>query len=446
MNYKLSRIIYNFKKYGFVKTIKKIISRLFKLDKRTSELDKELYQNWILHNEPTKEELVEQEYTRFAKEPLISIIIPMYNTFETNFWKLFASITSQTYKNWEVCIADGSDKKNEYMISILEKYDSVKYIFLEGNKGIAENTNKALNLAEGEYVVFLDHDDTLAPFAIFELIKTINENPDVEIIYSDEDKINEEDERFCPYFKPDYSPETLECHNYITHLVAVKKSLCDKLGRFVCDLDGAQDFDYILRATEKSKNIVHIPKILYHWRTTPFSTAQDVENKLYAYKAGRQVIQDYLKRTGKAGEVEESGDVPGIYKIKYKVNGNPKVSILIPNKNHHNDLKRCINSILKLTTYENYEILILENGTTDEITLKYYDEIKQNPKIRILDTKMDEFNYSKIINFGVKNSDADFILQLNNDTKLLTPNWLELMIGYAQNSEIGAVRSTPILS
>ena len=256
---------------------------------------------------------------------------------------------------------------------------------------------------------------------------------------ADEDKINNEVERFDPYFKPDFSPTTLECTNYITHFVVIKKSLCDEIGKLDIRFDGAQDFDYVLRTTEKARKIVHISKILYHWRAHKNSTANVAEAKNYAYEAGVKVVAEHLKRIGKEGIVENPGEVPGVYKIKYKINGNPKVSILIPNKDNYKVLKKCLDSILDLTTYENYEILILENNSTDEKTLKYYEKIKQNSKIRVLKIENTEFNYSKIINFGVKNSNADFILQLNNDTKLLTPDWLEIFIGYAQNKEIGAV-------
>ena len=441
MNYKLSRIIYNLKRYGLFKTIKKIFLRLFKLDKKTKMSEKELYNNWILYNEPDEETLQVQRNYKFKYNPKISIVVPMFNTNEKLFLELVNSLFSQTYENWELCLADGSAVQNENIKAICDSSNKIKYHFLEENKGISENTNIALEMADGDFIVFVDHDDTLAPFALYEIIKTINENPNTEFIYSDEDKIDESGERFEPYFKPDFSPETLECHNYITHLVVIRKSLCEKIGKLDKRFDGAQDFDYVLRATENTKNIVHISKILYHWRATQNSTANVVESKLYAYEAGKRVIEEHLKRTGKQGIVENPGEVPGIYKINYEINGNPKVSILIPNKDHCKDLKKCLKSILTLTTYSNYEILIIENNSEEKKTFDYYKKIEKDPRIRIIKLDIDEFNYSKLINFGVKNSDGDFILQLNNDTKVLTTNWLELLIGYAQNKEIGAVRS-----
>ena len=436
---KISRIIYNLKRYGILRTAKKIISRIFRLDKRNSKSQNEIYKNWILHNEPDEFELDEQRKTKFEYNPKISIVVPMYNTNEVFFAELLNSLYAQSYKNWELCLADGSEKQNEMIQGLIMNHKEIKYKFLNENKGISENTNRAIEMADGDFIAFLDHDDCLAPFALYEIIDCLNKNPETEFIYSDEDKIDEKGERFEPYFKPKFSPETLECNNYITHFVVAKKSLVEKIGKLDSRFDGAQDFDFVLRATENTKNIIHIPKILYHWRAHRNSTANVADTKNYAYEAGVKVIREHLKRTGQEGIVENPEEVPGIYKIKFAVNSNPKVSILIPNKDNYKVLKKCLKSILKLTTYSNYEILILENNSEKEETFKYYDEIQKNPKIKVIDFGKTEFNYSNIINKGVKVSDADFVLQLNNDTELLTPDWLELFIGYAQNKEIGAV-------
>lgn len=439
IKHKLSRIIYNIKRYGILRTIKKIFARILKRNKRNSKSDKEIYQKWILQNEPDEKQLELQKKHKFEIEPKISIVVPMYNTDENFFLELLNSLFAQTYTNWELCLADGSGVQNETILAMCIQCDKIKYKFLDENKGISENTNQAIEMATGDYIAFLDHDDCLPPFSLYEIVKTINENPEVEFMYSDEDKIDEKGERFEPYFKPDFSPETLECHNYITHLVVVKKSLLEKVGKLDSRFCGAQDFDFVLRVTENTKNIVHISKILYHWRAHQNSTANVADAKNYAYEVGVKVVAEHLKRTGKEAIVENPGEVPGIYKIKYKVKGNPKVSILIPNKDSCAILKKCIKSILTLTTYENYEILILENNSQKKETFEYYEKIKQNPKVKILKIQEKEFNYSHIVNIGVKNAQGDFILQLNNDTKLLTPDWLEIFIGYAQNKEIGAV-------
>ena len=390
-------------------------------------------------NKLTENEIENQKKYKFDFSPKISIVVPMYNTNEIFFKELVESLESQTYFNWELCLADGSENQNEVLKKYYENNEKIKYKFLNSNKGISENTNAAIGLATGDYIGFLDHDDLLSQDALYEVVKAINENEKVEFIYSDEDKIDQTGERFEPYFKPDYSPETLSCNNYITHFVVVKKELIEKVGKLNSEFDGAQDFDFVLRATNEAKNILHISKILYHWRVHRDSTANVADSKPYAYEAGKRVVEAHMKRIGKNVKVEDGQDVPGIYKIKYEIENSPKVSILIPNKDNVNLLKTCIDSILKLTTYKNYEIIIIENNSEKKETLEYYNEISKNEKIRIINSGIKEFNYSKIINFGVKNSEGNLILQLNNDTKVLTPDWLEHMVGYAQNKEIGAV-------
>ena len=447
MNYKLSRLFYNLKKFGFFKTVKKIVSRILRLDNKNKKSEKELYDNWISQNEPEELELIFQKKHRFNYKPKFSIVVPMFNTSEKFFLEMLNSVLGQTYSKWELCLADGSAVQNENIKAICEaNSNKIKYNFLEENEGISGNTNRALEMATGDYIVFMDHDDVLSEFALFEIVQALNDNPDADFIYSDEDKIDENGERFGPYFKPDYSPETLECNNYITHLVAVKKSLIEKIGKIDSKFDGAQDFDFVLRATENAENIVHISKILYHWRAHRNSTANLVESKKYAYEAGVRVIEEHLKRTHKKGVVENPGEVPGVYKIKFELENPSKVSILIPNCDNSKLLKNCINSILSKTTYQNYEIVIIENNSKDEKTFEYYKKLENNEKIKVIKFPENGFNYSKLINFGVQNSDGEFILQLNNDTKVLTPDWLELFVGYAQNKEIGAVRSKAVVS
>ena len=435
---KFEKVTYYLKRYGVVATSKKVIKRAFhiKEDRKTNQ---EQYVIWMENNKLTDEMLDVQRKTKFKIEPKISIVVPMYNTEKLFFKELIDSLKNQTYKNWELCLADGSEVPNELLKDYMDD-ERIKYSFLNSNLGISENTNAAIKMATGDYIGFLDHDDILSQDALFEVVRAINENKNADFIYSDEDKIDENNERFEPYFKPDFSPETLECNNYITHFVVVKKDLLNEVGCLDSAFNGAQDFDFVLRATSKAKNVVHISKILYHWRVHRQSTAEVADAKPYAFEAGIKVVEKYLERTGKEGTVENGQDVPGIYKINYKVIGNPKVSILIPNKDNSKLLKDAINSIIENTTYNNYEIVVIENGSTEKETLKYYDELKDKPKVKIL--RIDEngeFNYSRLINLGVKNVDGDFVLQLNNDTKILTKNWLEMMIGYSQQKEIGAV-------
>ena len=399
-----------------------------------------LYQMWIENNEPSKEELEEQRNTKFKINPKISIIIPMYNTPINFFEELVNNLIDQTYTNWELCLADGSPEKNEKLEKIYKKDERIKYKFIGENKGIAGNTNEALSLVTGDFVALLDHDDLLPIFSLYEIVKCINENPDVEFIYTDEDKFEKlGGKRYDPYFKSDFAPDTLRANNFICHFSVFKKELMDKLGGFRSKYDGAQDYDILLRMSEETNNIIHIPKILYHWRVHSLSTAKSGGTaKPYAYEAGTKAIQDHIDRIGLKGTVE-SGNTLGTYKVNYEIQGNPKVSIVIPNKDYVKTLKVCINSIKKLTTYENYEIIIVENNSEENETFEYYKKIDGKDKIKVVYFPEKEFNYSKIINFGVKNSTGDYIVQLNNDTELLTPNWLQEMLGFAQRDDVGAV-------
>lgn len=438
------QVIFYKNKYGILKTIKKCFSKIInniKLGMMNRELLKmDDYHKWIFFNEPSKKELEEQRKTKFKINPKISIIVPMYNTPKNYFEELVNNLINQTYSNWELCLADGSKEQNEDIIKIVEKDNRIKYKFLNANDGISNNTNEALKLVTGDYIALLDHDDVLPIFALYEVVKCINENPDVEFIYSDEDKCTTLEDRYEPHFKPDFAIDTLRSNNYICHFSVFKKELMDKLGGFKKEYDGAQDFDIILRMSENTDKIVHIPKILYHWRVHPNSTAASTagEAKPYAFEAGKRAVQSHLERVGLKGKVEHGVSL-GIYRTIYEVEGNPKVSIIIPNMDHTQDLKVCINSILEKTTYSNYEIIIVENNSKNEETFEYYKELEKNEKIKIIYYEEKKFNYSKIINFGVREASGEYVMQLNNDTEILTPNWLEELLGYAQRKDVGAV-------
>ena len=439
-----NEIKYYRKKYGIRKTIEKCISKVWDkvifLLKNRNIIKMDDYHKWIYFNEPTKKELQEQRTYKFKSNPKISIIVPMYNTPIKYFKELVECLINQTYQNWELCLADGSERKNKKIEDICNKDTRIKYKFLNSNKGISENSNRALELVTGEYIALLDHDDLLPEFSLFEIVKTINENSDVEFIYTDEDKCTTIKNRYDPHFKPDFAIDTLRSVNYICHFSIYKKELMNKLGGFRSEFDGAQDYDLILRMSEKTNKIVHISKILYHWRVHPKSTAASTagEAKPYAFEAGKRAIEEHLKRVGLKGKVEH-GISLGIYRITYEVEGTPKISILIPNMDHIEELKVCINSILKLTTYKNFEIIIIENNSKEEKTFEYYKEIQSNSKIKVIFYPENKFNYSKIINFGVKHATGEYVMQLNNDTELLTKNWLEELLGYAQRKDVGAV-------
>lgn len=443
--HRINQIKFYIGKYGFFKTIKKCIKTILRKIIRFLKGEKDLqygdYGGWIKYNEPKDADLKVQMKKKFAIEPKISVVVPMYNTKEKFFKDLVNCMISQTYSNWELCLADGSPKQNENLKKYIEKDARIKYKFLNENKGIAGNSNAAIDMAEGDYIALLDHDDILAEYALYEVVSYINKWPEAEFLYSDEDKIDENDNRYDAYFKPDFAPDTLRCQNYICHFSIFKKELMEKLGGFKSDYDGAQDYDIFLRMSEiaKVENIKHIPKLLYHWRVHNESTAKlNSHAKNYAFEAGKKAIEDHLKRIGLEGTVSE-GCIEGIYRIDYKVIGEPKVSIVIPNKDGKDILTVCINSILEKTTYKNYEIIVVENNSETEEIFEYYKEIEKNEKIKVVHYPNKGFNYSAIINFGVRNSSGEYIVQLNNDTELITPNWLELMLGFCQRPDVGGV-------
>ena len=443
---KINRIIHGLRPSNIIKFLKSIKNEGWKKtwNKMKNNVEKGTqippYEIWMKFNDPTQEELEEQRKTKFKLNPKISILVPMYNTPVNFFSELVEYMINQTYPNWELCLEDGSPEKNKEIEEICKKDERIKYNYTGKNLGIAGNTNEALKNATGDYIALLDHDDLLPASCLYEVVKAINEDPSIEFIYTDEDKITTTDKpRFDPHFKPDFAIDTLRSNNYICHFSVFRKDLMDKLGGERSKYDGAQDYDIIIRMAEIAKNIKHIPKVLYHWRVHELSTAKaGGDAKPYAFEAGIPVLQDHLKRVGLEGEVSH-GVTLGTYKIDYKVKGNPKVTILIPNYNEAKTLKTCIDSILKLTTYKNYEIVIIENNSTEKSIFTYYKELEKEEKVKILYYPEKGFNYSKIINYGVKNTDGEYIIQLNNDTELLTPDWLEKMVGMNQRDDVGAV-------
>ena len=445
IKHRINQIKFYIGKYGFVKTIKKCIKVVLRKIVRTLKGEKDLqygdYGGWIRYNELKDADLKEQARTEFKIMPKISLVVPMYKTKEKFLKELVECLVRQSYQDWELCLADGSEKENPVYKKYVESDSRIKYKFLNENLGISGNTNKALEMVTGEYIALLDHDDTLSEYALYEVVNCINKYPDAEFMYSDEDKIDENGNRYDAYFKPDFAIDTLRAQNYICHFSVFKKELMDKLGGFRSEYDGAQDYDIFLRMAETvdPKNIKHIPRILYHWRVHNESTAKlDSNAKDYAFISGSKAIADHLKRVGLEGEVSK-GCIPGIYRVDYKVKGEPKVSIVIPNKDGKDILKVCIDSILAKTTYKNYEIVIVENNSTTEEIFEYYKELEQNEKIIVTHYPNKGFNYSAIINHGVKNSTGEYIVQLNNDTELVTENWLELMLGFCQREDVGGV-------
>lgn len=429
----IRKSIYYLKNYGIRAFIEKAIDKL-------KNIKIQPYQLWIEKNEPKVNELKEQKKTNFAYEPRISIIVPTFNTPKQFLTDMIESVLTQTYSNWELCIADGASKE-PHVREILEVYTKrdarIKLNFLKDNKGIAGNSNEALSLATGDFVALLDHDDILAPFALFEIVKAINENLEVDFIYSDEDKISEDGKRrFDPHFKPDWSPDTLRSYNYITHLTVIKRMLLDKVGWFREGYDGSQDYDLILRATEQAKRITHIPKILYYWRVSQNSAAGNPYAKLYAYEAAKKALADHIKRIGLSGTGED-GLFLSSYKISYNLNIAPKISIIIPNSDHAEDLKKCVKSIMDKSTYRNFEIIIVENGSSEEKTFKLYDDLRKLENIKII-TWDKSFNHSAVNNYAVNFATGEVLLFLDK-MEVISPDWIERMLEHAVRKDVGAV-------
>lgn len=410
---------------------------------------KKKYREFLPENNPnnlfliSKRRKKEEKNTVFDKNIKISVLVPLYNTPKKYLEEMIASVTAQTYANWELCLADGSDDEHSYVGAIckkLAKKDSrIKYKKLDENKGISDNTNACIEISSGEYIGLFDHDDLLHPSVLFEVAKAINEK-DADMVYTDEVTFEGDDVTNIVNFafKPDYAPDTLRSYNYICHFTAFSRELMQKAGGgFDNRFDGSQDYDLILRLTENAKNIVHIPKALYFWRSHAASTASSISAKPYIIESAHKALAEHLQRQGLKGEVQD-GVAPSIYKIKYEIKDEPLVSIIIPNKDHTDDLDICLQSIFNKSTYKNYEIIIVENNSTENETFEYYEKIKQHEKVQVVYWER-EFNYSAINNFGVQYAKGEHILLLNNDVEIINEDWLEQMVMFSQRSDVGAV-------
>lgn len=398
------------------------------------------YEAWLARHKVDKRTLRRQKHAAFAQKPLISIVIPLYCTPLPYLKELLESVRRQSYENWQLCLADGSpdDKAKEFIEKHYGREKRIVYRKLEENGGISVNTNEAVALATGEYLMLCDHDDTLEPDALYEIVKAINDTG-ADVLYTDEDKVSMDGQHyFDPNFKPDFNLFRLRENNYICHIFVVKKSLTDETGLLRSEFDGAQDFDFILRCCEKAQKITHIPKVLYHWRCHMDSTAADPSSKAYAYEAGRKAVREHYQRLGIDAKVEMT-ERPGWYRSHVKVQGNPLISVIIPNKDHTDDLELCLFSMTRKSTYRNYEILIVENNSEKEETFEYYKKLPDRyPKERVL-TWEKEFNYSAINNFAAKEAKGEYLLFLNNDVEILTPDWMEEMLQNCQQEDVAVV-------
>ena len=398
------------------------------------------YGPWYEAYVPDEQTLEKQRKQKFSQSPLISIAVPAYKTPGVFLRQMLDSVRTQTYGNWELCIANASPGEEE-MGKILREYAKkdprIRWMDLKENLGISENTNAAFAMAQGEFVGLLDHDDLLAPNALYEVVKAINETKDVDVVYTDEDKVTADlSEHFQPHFKPDFNLDLLRSNNYICHFFVVRRSILAQTGGFRKEFDGAQDHDLIFRCTEQAREIAHVPEILYHWRTHRESTADNPASKMYAYDAGKRAIEAHLARMQVQGTVSHTPDY-GFFRVKYPVQGSPLVSVIIPNKDETETLRSCIRSLKENTTYKNLEILIIENNSTTKEIFSYYKELSREENIRIFNWKK-EFNYSAINNFGARKARGEYLLFLNNDIQVITPDWMEEMLGVCQREEVGA--------
>ncbi|MBE6602648.1 MAG: glycosyltransferase family 2 protein [Ruminococcaceae bacterium] len=392
----------------------------------------------------TTADLNKQRATVFPKKIKFSILVPLYNTPKQYLEEMIQSVLDQTYANWQLCLADGSDGEHsdlEQIVSEVSKNDPrVCYRKLEKNYGISGNTNACIEMADGEYIALFDHDDLLHPAALFEVMRAICEKK-ADFIYTDENTFTQTPtDAYCPHFKPDFAPDNLRANNYICHFTVFSRELLEKTGGFRPECDGSQDFDMVLRLTEQAKTVVHIPIILYYWRAHKNSVASDVSAKPYVIEAAHRALEDHLCRVGLKGSVEDTC-VPSMYRIKYEIESQDKVSIIIPNKDHCNDLKKCLDSIFRVTTYSDYEIIIVENNSEKPETFEYYETLSDNPRVRVVvwESEIKEFNYSALNNFGATFATGKYLVLLNNDTEIITPDWLQEMVMFAQRSDVGAV-------
>ncbi|MCD8106287.1 MAG: glycosyltransferase family 2 protein [Lachnospiraceae bacterium] len=399
------------------------------------------YETWRREHSAKKAQLRRQRKERFSYEPVFSFVIPLYNTPEQYLKELLDSILSQTYQQFEVCLADGSTRPDtsELVAKTYGEEDRIRLQRLKRNGGISENTNAAIRMAKGEFLVFADHDDFLEPDALYELVRLLNEKPDLDIIYTDEDLTDETSKHFSsPRFKPDFNPDFLRSINYICHLTMVRKSLAYEAGLLRKQCDGAQDHDFLLRCIEQTDRVGHIPKVLYHWRAYSGSTAGNQDSKQYAIDAGKLAVSEHYVRLGYQADVEYTG-IFILYKMMLRLKENPLVTILIPNKDMRETLDQCIRSIFEKTDYPNYEILIVENNSEEADTFAYYETMQQEHENFRVVTYKGAFNYSAINNLGVRHARGEYVLFLNNDTEVISPFWIREMLGFCQREDTAAV-------
>ncbi|MBV8748123.1 MAG: glycosyltransferase family 2 protein [Candidatus Eremiobacteraeota bacterium] len=403
------------------------------------------YDRWLLANQtrPADVRRLRDLLPLLTLRPTFSVLMPVYETRERYLRDAIESVLAQAYPDWELCIADDASR-SPHVREVLDEYahddERVKLVYRETNGHIAAASNSALAIARGEFVALLDHDDLLAPDALFENALVVNRHPDVGMIYSDEDKIDDRGRRSSPYFKPDWSPDSLLSRNYISHLGVYRRSIVDDVGGFRVGFEGSQDYDLALRVSERAGRIEHVPRVLYHWRIHEESTASTRTQKGYAYDAATRALSEALERRGEPGRIEPDEETPGIYTVRYAIARKDRVSIIVPTRNHGDDVERCLHSIFDRSTYPDFDVVLLDNGSDDPASLRTFGRWAAREPDRVQVVPYDvPFNFSRINNYAAAQASGTYLLFLNNDTEVITPDWLEAMVEQAQRPSIGAV-------
>jgi GT2 family glycosyltransferase len=402
------------------------------------------YSRWLSNHYPDAVALYElSQEPAFAYQPLVSILTPTYNTNLEHLVECIRSVQAQLYQNWELCIVDDASPNEAVRTQIkalAAKDPRIHYKFLPKNGHISTATNVALQMAQGEFIGLLDHDDVLWPNALYEVVRALNHDRKLDFIYSDEEKIhdNRQDHQ-NPFFKPDWNPEFLQSVNYITHFAVLRRSLVQELGGFRSEYDGAQDWDLFLRASNATKRIHHIPTVLYSWRMSETSTASSTDAKPYVVEAQRTAIQESLTARGTHGTVKR-GEAKDYWTVEYAITGRPLISIVIPSKNQYKIVKRCIESIYRKTSYDNFEIILVDTGSNDSAVHRWYRKTsRQHDNFRVIDWPEQPFSYARSCNKGAAEARGEYLIMLNNDTEVITPNWIELLLSDAQQPDVGPV-------
>ena len=426
----------SFNNYGFRWTVKKVFN--FLLGRRRLR--------WLFMRPLfSQHELERQRNYSFPQERTFSIIVPLYNTPPKFLEEMIQSVRDQTYDKWELCMADGSDEEHRNVEEICREFSDkdsrIRYKKLEKNLGISGNTNACLEMATGDYIGLFDHDDLLHPAALFEVMRTISQT-EADFIYTDELTFSKKIRNVTSvHYKPDFAPDNLRANNYICHFTVFSRKVLQEAGPFREEYDGSQDHDFILRATEKARKIVHIPEVLYYWRSHPSSVAWDINSKIYAVDAGKRAVSDHINRMGMSATVESSEAFPAIYHIRYDLAANPLVSIIILLKKNFEEVSVCVESILANTTYPNFEIIIIDSSSSEQRVRDCYKDLWKRirtVRISILDWPT-PCNDSAMNNWGVQHAAGEQLILLGSDTKVISPGWIEEMLMYAQRPDVGAV-------